>query len=185
MGVAVDVDGRTQIIEYSDLPPEVAEKTDAAGLAALVGRQHGDPCFHASVSGSAGRARGRACRFMWPTRKSPTATPPAQLINPAKENAYKFERFIFDALPLAGRALVLETDRAREFNPVKNATGDDSPETARAALGSLFHGWLRAAGANRRRDDRRDQPAVCPRRRGWFARTVKPGTKISEPTFLN
>ena len=35
----------------------------------------------------------------------------------------------------------------REFNPVKNASGDDSPETARAALASLFHGWLRAAGA--------------------------------------
>ena len=45
-------------------------------------------------------------------KKVPYCDAAGQLINPAKENAYKFERFIFDALPLAGRALVLETDRA-------------------------------------------------------------------------
>ena len=68
---------------------------------------------------------------------------------------------------------------------MKNATGDDSPETARAALASLFHGWLRAAGAQ---VDDATTVEISP----LFAldvedvrAKVKPGTKISEPTFLN
>ena len=55
-------------------------------------------------------------------------------VAPEAENAYKFERFIFDALPLAKSALVVEADRDREFNPVKNKDGYDSPETSKAAL---------------------------------------------------
>ena len=38
----------------------------------------------------------------------------------------KFERFIFDALPYAQRAIVVETLREEEFSPVKNKTGPHS-----------------------------------------------------------
>ena len=41
----------------------------------------------------------------------------------------------------------METDRSREFNPVKNATGDDSPQTAQDALLRLHRGWLHSVGA--------------------------------------
>jgi len=80
-------------------------------------------------------------------KKVPYIDETGTLVTPATENAHKFERFIFDALPSARRTLVLETDRRREFNPVKNASGDDSPETSRAALLQLHRSWLRAAGA--------------------------------------
>ena len=62
-------------------------------------------------------------------------------------NAVKFEQFIFDALPLASRAVVVETDRATEFEPLKNASGPASPDTVRARLSALYAGWLEAAGA--------------------------------------
>lgn len=184
MGVAVDVDGVTQIIEYSDLPPDVAQKTDAAGSLLLWA---GSTAIHVFTRAFLDRLveHGDALPFHVAYKKVPYCDAAGQLINPAKENAYKFERFIFDALPLAGRALVLETDRAREFNPVKNATGDDSPKTAQAALANLFHGWLRAAGAQ---VDDATAIEISP----LFAldvedvrAKVKPGTKFSEPTFLN
>ncbi len=145
MGVAVDVDGVTQIIEYSDLPLDVARKTDAAGALLLWA---GSTAIHVFTRAFLDRLveHGDALPFHVAHKKVPYCDADGKLVNPERENAYKFERFIFDALPLAKRALVLETDRAREFNPVKNASGDDSPETARAALASLFHGWLRAAG---------------------------------------
>jgi len=41
---------------------------------------------------------------------------------------------------------VLETPREEEFAPVKNATGEDSPATARRALVNLYGRWLREAG---------------------------------------
>jgi UDP-N-acetylglucosamine/UDP-N-acetylgalactosamine diphosphorylase len=50
---------------------------------------------------------------------------------PREPNGIKFEMFVFDALPMAERPVVLEIDRAAEFSPVKNAEGEDSPATAR------------------------------------------------------
>src|SRR5205823_11262826 len=65
---------------------------------------------------------------------------------PQKENALKFERFIFDVLPLAERWAVVETGRREEFAPLKNATGADSPAEVKQAISDLAADWLAAAG---------------------------------------
>jgi UDP-N-acetylglucosamine/UDP-N-acetylgalactosamine diphosphorylase len=54
--------------------------------------------------------------------------------------------FVFDALPLARQALAVETSRREEFEPLKNAEGENSPATVRQALSDLFAGWLEQAG---------------------------------------
>ncbi len=146
MGVAVDVDGRTQIIEYSDLPPEVAGKTDERGDLLLWAGSTAIHVFSRSFLDRVAHSD-TALPFHIAHKKVPYCDEQGAHVAPERENAYKFERFIFDALPAARRSLVLETDRGREFNPVKNATGDDSPQTAREALLRLHRGWLRAAGA--------------------------------------
>ena len=46
------------------------------------------------------------------------------------------------------RSAVVETDRVLEFEPLKNATGADSPVTVRQRMSELFAGWLEAAGAS-------------------------------------
>ena len=51
------------------------------------------------------------------------------------------------SLPLAERYAVVETDRILEFEPLKNATGADSPASVRQRMSDLFAGWLEAAGA--------------------------------------
>ncbi len=55
------------------------------------------------------------------------------LVKPEEPNGYKFELFIHNFLPFcdAGKFGVLKVVREEEFAPVKNATGVDSPETAR------------------------------------------------------
>ena len=69
-------------------------------------------------------------------------------VEPAQPNAIKFERFIFDLLPLARNAIVVEVDPARAFAPLKNASGakDDTPESVRSQLVALHRDWLRQAG---------------------------------------
>src|SRR3972149_7878039 len=65
-------------------------------------------------------------------------------------NAIKFERFIFDLMPAAKRAIVVEVDAAVHFGPLKSASGhkEDSPETVTAQLIALCTEWLRKAGAD-------------------------------------
>lgn len=55
-------------------------------------------------------------------------------IKPQSENAYKFETLILDMVRLSGSCLPFEVEREREFAPVKNLTGVDSVDTARALL---------------------------------------------------
>ena len=73
-----------------------------------------------------------------------TAT--GQRVEPAKPNTVKLEAFIFDAIPLAGQPMVLQTVRAEEFSPVKNATGVDSADTSRRDMNRRAAGWLDSAG---------------------------------------
>jgi UDP-N-acetylglucosamine/UDP-N-acetylgalactosamine diphosphorylase len=67
-------------------------------------------------------------------------------MEPAEPNAIKLEAFIFDAIPYARNPLILETSRAEEFSPVKNATGVDSEGTARRDMNRRAACWLGAAG---------------------------------------
>lgn len=53
---------------------------------------------------------------------------------PEKENAYKFETLILDMVRLSGSCLPFEVEREREFAPVKNLSGVDSVDTARVLL---------------------------------------------------
>ena len=59
-------------------------------------------------------------------------------IVPDAPNAFKFEAFLFDAFEDLDDMVVLRVKREEEFAPVKNATGVDSPETARE-LYNKFH----------------------------------------------
>lgn len=48
--------------------------------------------------------------------------------------ACKFERFIFDVLPFSRKTTAVLDERSRCFAPLKNRTGEDSPESVRKAL---------------------------------------------------
>jgi len=146
MGVVVDVDGKTQIIEYSDMPADVAAMADDAGDLL---HWAGSTAIHVFNRELLERLAGgeHALPFHKAHKQVEFIDHDGQLQQPDKPNAYKFERFIFDALTQARKALVLEADRAAEFSPVKNAAGADSPETARRDMIALHAGWLRRAGA--------------------------------------
>ena len=62
------------------------------------------------------------------------------------------EKFIFDAIPLARRAVFFETDRAEEFAPLKNREGLDSVETCVRGQVEKAARWLSSCGVSVPRD---------------------------------
>jgi UDP-N-acetylglucosamine/UDP-N-acetylgalactosamine diphosphorylase len=80
-------------------------------------------------------------------KKIPAIDAAGRPVKPEKANGVKFEMFVFDALPFARNSVVIETRRADDFSPVKNAEGLDSPKTARDDQLRQYARWLRAAGA--------------------------------------
>lgn len=144
MGVIVSIDGKLQVIEYSDLPAELAAETDAEGQLRFWA---GNTAMHVFSRRFLERvaADDRALPFHAARKVVPYWTPDG-VVTPEQPNGLKFERFIFDVLPWADQALIVEGDRAEEFNPVKNKEGHDSPATATAALQAVYRRWIRQAG---------------------------------------
>jgi UDP-N-acetylglucosamine/UDP-N-acetylgalactosamine diphosphorylase len=145
LGNLVLVEGRCTMIEYSDLPDRLAHETDETGRLRL---WVGSPAIHlfdldflARLTHGAGLLPFHIAR-----KKVPYLDETGRVVQPEKENALKFERFIFDVLPLAERWLVVETSHREEFAPLKNAEGADSPQAVEAALTNLAADWLDRAG---------------------------------------
>ncbi|MEP3480156.1 MAG: UDPGP type 1 family protein [Fuerstiella sp.] len=145
MGVLVDINGHIEIIEYSELTEAQAAAEDATGQWIFWA---GNTAIHVVRLSFFDRLTADGCQLELhlARKKMPHLDSDGKLVEPTEANAYKFERFIFDALPLAENALIVEGDREREFNPVKNATGSDSPQTAKAALQRIAKTWLKEAG---------------------------------------
>lgn len=146
VGVVVVVEGRPQVIEYSDLPAELAEAREPDGrlryAAGSIAIHLMELDFVRRLVSGAGQLP-----FHRAIKKVPHVDERGQPVSPSEPNAVKFEQFIFDALPLAERYCVVETDRAVEFEPLKNAIGTESPATVRQRMSDLFAGWLESAGA--------------------------------------
>lgn len=148
VGVLAVVDGQCAIIEYSDLPAAMAAEREADGTLRF---RAGSPAIHIFSMPLLERATGRESGLGFHiARKKVEHFDPAtgRVVKPATENALKFEKFVFDALPMAERWLAVEAVRAEEFAPLKNATGADSAEEVRKAMVALHAGWLKAAGVD-------------------------------------
>src|SRR5205814_7614478 len=131
--------------EYSDMPKPLAQKRDEHGQLLFWA---GSPAIHIFDLGFLGEVTQGHTRipFHVARKKVPYLDEQGQLVQPKQENALKFEMFIFDVLPRAQRWTVVETSRREEFEPLKNATGPDSPESVRQALGNLAADWPEKAG---------------------------------------
>ena len=79
-------------------------------------------------------------------KKVPCLDENGNQIKPEEPNAVKLETFIFDALQLADKTMVLEGDRKEVFASTKNATGVDSAESCREMLIARDCRRLEAAG---------------------------------------
>lgn len=155
VGVFCEVDGRTQVIEYSDLDASLAKQTEADGRLSF---NAGSIAIHAIGVGFIERVVGDAdasLPYHRALKKVPHFDPESgRPVEPDSNNAVKLEKFVFDAIPIAERSIVVETDRVEEFAPVKNATGTDSIESSKVLQTERAARWLEANGVSvPRRDD--------------------------------
>ena len=72
-------------------------------------------------------------------KKSNIVDEEGNVIKPDSPNAYKFESFLFDAFERLPKIGVLRYKREECFAPIKNAEGNDSPETARALYKAYYN----------------------------------------------
>jgi UDP-N-acetylglucosamine/UDP-N-acetylgalactosamine diphosphorylase len=144
VGVYVSCKGKDAIVEYSDLSPEYMSALDGAGNILYWA---GNTAIHIFSLPFIQRINDHGFALPYHcARKNTDITD--RNGNALRLDVWKFETFVFDAIPLAERSCCVEIVREEEFAPVKNKDGSDSPETARSAVVDLYRSWLKKAGAH-------------------------------------
>jgi UDP-N-acetylglucosamine/UDP-N-acetylgalactosamine diphosphorylase len=185
VGNVVEADGRMRVIEYSDLPDEVACRRNPDGSLAIWA---GSIAVHAMETAFLERMAGsaEALPFHSACKKVAYVDSVGKRVEPEKPNAVKFERFIFDLMPAAQRAILVEIDPAEHFAPLKNAPGskEDSPEMVKARLVALHARWLREAGAEVAEGVDVEIGPLWALDAAEVARKLPSGTRITEPKYF-
>jgi UDP-N-acetylglucosamine/UDP-N-acetylgalactosamine diphosphorylase len=141
--------GRIMIVEYSDLPAELARQRMPDGSLRFIAASPGIHILSAAFVERLATDPGSALPLHRAEKKVPHIDlETGELIEPqgGAPNAVKLEKFVFDALSQAEQSLILETDRTEEFAPIKNARGADSVESSRLIQTERAARWLAARG---------------------------------------
>ncbi|MCS7237776.1 MAG: UDPGP type 1 family protein [Thermoguttaceae bacterium] len=186
VGNVVRVKDRLTVVEYSDLPPHLAERKGPDG--GLLFRW-GSIAVHIFELSFLEKALRLAEALPWhlARKKVPYVNLEGQLVQPKSPNAVQFERFIFDLLPYADRAILVAVPEETHFAPLKNASGDpggDTPETVQAALCRLWREWLRQAGIVVSDDVPVEISPLFAVEPAELVGKLRAGTSVEEPTYL-
>ena len=127
VGVFCKKDGKPGVIEYTELPTEMAHEVDEEGEL-LFGESH-IMCNLYSID-ALEKISKESLPYHSAHKKAPYMNEKGELVKPKEPNAYKYEAFIFDGFAYFDNISILRGRRNEDFAPVKNAEGNDSPATA-------------------------------------------------------
>jgi UDP-N-acetylglucosamine/UDP-N-acetylgalactosamine diphosphorylase len=146
MGVLARIDGNVGIVEYTELDDEQRYARNGSDELLYWAGNTAIHVLEVSFVSRVGAEADRLLPYHAAAKKISTVDDEGQPLQPSEPNGEKLERFVFDALPAAKQVAVVEARREEEYAPVKNAEGEDSPESARRALRNQYHRWLQEAG---------------------------------------
>lgn len=131
VGVMCLEDGRPSIVEYYELTDELMNAKD----------EKGDPAYNFGVilnylfkESELSEMLDKKLPLHVVEKKIPYMDAAGNFIKPEEPNGYKFESLVLDMIHRMDSCLPFEVVRNKEFAPIKNKTGVDSVESARALL---------------------------------------------------
>ena len=151
VGLILQKNGRPDVIEYSEIDKDMAAAKESPNSdklkfrAANIVNHYYSFEFIESIQEWEQKLPHHVAR-----KKIPYIdTEKGETIKPEKPNGIKLEQFVFDVFPFLElkQFACLEVDRKDEFSPLKNAKGDDSPETSRQDILQQGTRWVKAVGA--------------------------------------
>lgn len=148
VGVVCKVDGKYQVVEYSEITDKTANLKDASGN--LVFRA-GNICNHfftVDFLQRVAKQHESELKLHVAKKKIPYTNDKGDQIKPSEPNGIKIEKFIFDVFQFTDKFVTWEVPRNYEFSALKNADSakKDCPTTARNDLLRLHKSYIENAG---------------------------------------
>jgi UDP-N-acetylglucosamine/UDP-N-acetylgalactosamine diphosphorylase len=144
--------GKVHVIEYSDMPEALATACREDGHLKFGAGSIAIHVMSRSFVEKLTQGGRPALPFHRAVKKVSHVDKDGNMVKPSAPNAVKLEMFVFDALPLADSAVILQTLRSEEFSPIKNAAGEDSLTSSLHDQVRRAAAWLEAAGITVPRD---------------------------------
>ncbi|KAJ8953060.1 hypothetical protein NQ314_007435 [Rhamnusium bicolor] len=148
VGVVCQVNGRFQVVEYSEITESTANLRDAEGNLVFRG---GNICNHFFTTDFLKKIvehHEHELKLHVARKKIPYVDEEGEKIEPTAPNGIKIEKFIFDAFQFSQNFVTWEVPRETDFSPLKNSetAEKDCPSTARRDLFSLHKIYIEIAG---------------------------------------
>jgi len=128
VGVFCKRNGRPSVIEYTEITPEIANAKNENGELLYAESHILTNLFNIKALEDIALNK---LPYHKAFKKAKYMDENGEIIVPEKPNAYKYETFLFDAFEKLDNMSILRVKREDEFAPLKNADGEDSPDTAR------------------------------------------------------
>ena len=128
VGVFCKRNGRPSVIEYTEITPEISNARNKDGELLYAESHILTNLFNIKALEEIALNK---LPYHKAFKKAKYMDENGKIVVPEKPNAYKYETFLFDAFEKLDNMSILRVKREDEFAPLKNADGEDSPDTAR------------------------------------------------------
>lgn len=184
VGVVAIVDGKYQVVEYSEISAKTAEMRGPSGRLTFNAGNICNHFFTAAFLQKIGKTFESELKLHVAKKKIPFVDNSGKRITPDKPNGIKIEKFVFDVFEFAQKFVAMEVPRDEEFSALKNANsaGKDCAITAKADLQRLHKKYIEAAGGIVHGDECEISPFVS-----YAGENLEPlvaGKSFTSPVYL-
>lgn len=148
VGVVAIVDGKYQVVEYSELSTKNAEMRNTDGRLTYNAGNICNHLFELEFLKTICKEHESELKLHVAKKKIPYIDNSGKRITPQSPNGIKIEKFVFDIFEFSKRFVAMMVARDEEFSALKNsdADGRDCPSTSRADLYRLHKKYIENAG---------------------------------------
>ena len=135
VGIFCKRNGKPAIIEYNEMDETMIYAKDKHGELLYGESNIVAHLFNIETLDSLSNYK---LRYHFAVKKNSYINEDLKEVIPEAPNSLKFEAFIFDGFEYLEDMVVLRVNREEEFAPIKNASGNDSPKTAKKIYDNYF-----------------------------------------------
>lgn len=148
VGVICVVDGKYQVVEYSEISTKTSERRNLDGRLTFNAANICNHFFSTEFLKKIGNKYEQFMKLHVAKKKIPFIDNAGKRCTPEKPNGIKIEKFVFDVFEFAEKFVVLSVEREDEFSPLKNAdsVGKECATTARHDIYRYHKKLIEAAG---------------------------------------